>query len=81
MQERIQLSEEQLALLIQTRRTLLAHIGALLAEREQIGTRIRVSIVLFSGLAPACMRFQSPTLLLAHIHVLAKREQMAPVSG
>ena len=46
LQERIQLSKEQLAALIETRRTLLAHIGALLAEREQIGTRIRVIIFL-----------------------------------
>ena len=43
MQERIQLSKEQLAALLKLRRTLMAHIGALLAEREQIGTRIRVS--------------------------------------
>ena len=43
VQERIQLSQEQLTALIKVRRTLLAHIGALLAEREQIGTRIRVS--------------------------------------
>ena len=42
-QEGIQLSEEQLKALIRVRRTLLAHIGALLAEREQIGMRIRVS--------------------------------------
>ncbi|CAL5224539.1 g7238 [Coccomyxa viridis] len=39
--ERIQLSQAQLTALIKVRRTLLAHIGALLAEREQIGTRIR----------------------------------------
>lgn len=43
VQERLQLSQEQLTALIKVRRTLLAHIGALLAEREQIGTRIRVS--------------------------------------
>lgn len=49
-------------MLIQMRRTLLSHIGALLAEREQIGTRIRVSISLSSGLAPCCMRSQSPSL-------------------
>ena len=43
MQERIQLSQKQLTALIKVRRTLLAHIGALLAEREQMGMRIRVS--------------------------------------
>ena len=43
VQERIQLSQEQLTALIKVRRALLAHIGALLAEREQIGMRIRVS--------------------------------------
>ncbi len=41
-QERIQLSQAQLTALIKVRRTLLAHIGALLAEREQVGLRIRV---------------------------------------
>ena len=68
-------------MLIQTRRTLLAHIGALLAEREQIGTRIRVSISLSSGLAPCCIRSQSPTLLMMHTGALARQDQMAPVSG
>ena len=68
-------------MLIQTRRTLLAHIGALLAEREQIGTRIRVSSLFFSRLAPACLHLQSPTLRLAHICVLAQQDLMAPVSG
>lgn len=52
----MQLSEEQLAALLQLRRTLMAHIGALLAEREQIGTRIRVSTCTVS---PASSCFSS----------------------
>lgn len=55
----MQLSEEQLAALLQLRRTLMAHIGALLAEREQIGTRIRVSTCSDPPASP-CFGFLAP---------------------
>lgn len=41
--KRLQLSPKQHQALLATRRQLLANIGALLAEREQLGTKIRVS--------------------------------------
>ena len=62
-QERIQLSQAQLTALIKVRRTLLAHIGALLAEREQIGTRIRVRTCLV--LSPNTDKEQAPPSVMA----------------
>lgn len=42
MQARIHLSPNQKGALVAARRAMLANIGALLAEREQLGARIRV---------------------------------------
>ena len=43
MQERLQLSAQQRDALAMTRRTLLANVGALLAEREQLLAQAQVS--------------------------------------